>query len=78
MVEVRLPQLGDSVTKAVVTSWLKAEGDRVEKDEPLLEVTTDKVTVEVPSEVSGVVKEIVAKEGHRVQMDDVLCRIEEG
>jgi len=77
MVEVRLPQLGDSVTKAVVTSWLKAEGDRVEKDEPLLEVTTDKVTVEVPSEVSGVLKEIVAKEGDHVHMDDVLCRIEE-
>ncbi|MDI9260866.1 biotin/lipoyl-containing protein [Alicyclobacillus sendaiensis] len=78
MVEVRLPQLGDSVTKAVVTSWLKAEGDRVEKDEPLLEVTTDKVTVEVPSDVSGVLKEIVAKEGDHVRMDDVLCRIEEG
>ncbi|KRW90906.1 biotin attachment protein [Alicyclobacillus tengchongensis] len=77
MLDVRLPQLGDSVTKALVTTWLKSVGDRVERDEPLLEVTTDKVTVEVPSEVSGTLCEIVIEAGQYATMDTILCRIEE-
>lgn len=76
MVEMKLPQLGDSVTKATVTTWLKRVGDIVERDEPLLEVTTDKVTVEVPSDHAGTLREILVSEGEQVSMDAVLCRIE--
>ncbi|WP_067622733.1 biotin/lipoyl-containing protein [Alicyclobacillus acidiphilus] len=73
--EIRLPQLGDTVTKAVVTTWLKQVGDAIERDEPLLEVTTDKVTVEVPSEYAGTLREICVSEGEEVTMDAVLCKI---
>ncbi|WAH35108.1 biotin/lipoyl-containing protein [Alicyclobacillus dauci] len=76
MVDVKLPQLGDSVDKALVTAWLKQVGDQVEKDEPLLEVTTDKVTIEVPSDHTGTLKEILVKAGDNASMDDVICRIE--
>lgn len=77
MVDIILPQLGDSVTKALVTSWLKQPGERVERDEPLLEVTTDKVTVEVPSEYTGTVVELLVNEGDYATRDQVLCRIDE-
>ncbi|MFB5189403.1 biotin/lipoyl-containing protein [Alicyclobacillus fastidiosus] len=77
MVDVKLPQLGDSVDKALVTTWLKQVGDHVEQDEPLLEVTTDKVTIEVPSEYAGTVKEILVPVGQQADMNAVLCRIEE-
>jgi pyruvate/2-oxoglutarate dehydrogenase complex dihydrolipoamide acyltransferase (E2) component len=76
MVDVLLPPLGDSVDKALVTTWLKQVGDKVEKDEPLLEVTTDKVTIEVPSEHTGVLKEIVVPTGEHAAKDAVICRIE--
>ncbi|GEO26286.1 hypothetical protein AAC03nite_20710 [Alicyclobacillus acidoterrestris] len=76
MIDVKLPQLGDSVEKALVTSWLKQVGDHVEQDEPLLEVTTDKVTIEVPSEYTGTLREILVQEGEHVGLETVLCRIE--
>jgi pyruvate dehydrogenase E2 component (dihydrolipoamide acetyltransferase) len=57
-----MPQLGESVTEGTVTRWLKAVGDTVTADEPLLEVSTDKVDTEIPSPVSGVLTEIVAGE----------------
>ena len=59
---VSMPQLGESVTEGTVTRWLKAVGDTVTADEPLLEVSTDKVDTEIPSPVSGVLTEIIAGE----------------
>ena len=59
----RCPRLGESVTEGTVTRWLKQEGDRVEVDEPLLEVSTDKVDTEIPSPAAGVLQRIVAGEG---------------
>jgi pyruvate/2-oxoglutarate dehydrogenase complex dihydrolipoamide acyltransferase (E2) component len=76
MIEVKLPHLGESVEKVLVTSWLKQVGDRIEKDEPLLEVTTDKVTIEVPSEHTGIIREILVEAGQHVSMDDAICRVE--
>ncbi|NUS08534.1 MAG: dihydrolipoamide succinyltransferase, partial [Nonomuraea sp.] len=58
-VSVQMPQLGESVTEGTVTRWLKKEGERVEADEPLLEVSTDKVDTEIPSPSAGVLTKIV-------------------
>ena len=71
-VEVRIPEVGESVTEAIITRWLKAEGDRVEKDEPVAELETDKVDVELPSPASGVLASITAKEGEAVPVGAVI------
>ena len=60
---VSLPALGESVTEGTVTRWLKQVGDRVEVDEPLLEVSTDKVDTEIPSPIAGVIEEILVARG---------------
>ena len=65
-VSVSMPQLGESVTEGTVTRWLKKEGERVEADEPLLEVSTDKVDTEIPSPVSGVLRGITVAEDETV------------
>ncbi|MGH3520200.1 MAG: 2-oxoglutarate dehydrogenase, E2 component, dihydrolipoamide succinyltransferase [Haloechinothrix sp.] len=75
---VTLPELGESVTEGTVTRWLKQEGDRVEVDEPLLEISTDKVDTEVPSPVAGVVARIVAKEDDTVEVGGELAVIDDG
>ena len=62
-IEIRVPTLGESVTEATVAKWLKAEGDAVSVDEPICELETDKVTIEAVATASGVISEIVAKEG---------------
>ena len=77
-VELRIPEVGESVTEAIITRWLKAEGDRVEKDEPVAELETDKVDVELPSPASGVIASITAKEGEAVPIGAVIGTIEEG
>src|SRR6056297_4206873 len=78
-VEVRVPTLGESVTEATVATWVKKPGDRVETDEMLCELETDKVTVEVPSPAAGQLDEIVAPEGETVGVDALLANIvEEG
>lgn len=74
-VEVTLPELGESVTEGTVTQWLKAVGDTVEVDEPLLEVSTDKVDTEVPSPVAGTVLKILAEEDETVEVGGVLVVI---
>ncbi len=74
-VSVTMPQLGESVTEGTVTRWLKAEGDTVEADEPLLEVSTDKVDTEIPSPASGVLTRIVAGEDAVVQVGGELAVI---
>ncbi|MBO3725858.1 2-oxoglutarate dehydrogenase, E2 component, dihydrolipoamide succinyltransferase, partial [Actinomyces bowdenii] len=74
-VEVAMPALGESVTEGTVSSWLKAVGDTVEVDEPLLEVATDKVDTEVPSPAAGVVLEIRVAEDETVEVGTVLAII---
>jgi len=75
---VSLPALGESVTEGTVTRWLKQVGERVEVDEPLLEVSTDKVDTEIPSPISGVVEEILVQEDETVAVGTVLARIGDG
>lgn len=72
---VEMPALGESVTEGTVSRWLKKVGDQVEVDEPLLEVSTDKVDSEVPSPIAGVVTEILVQEDETVDVGTVLCRV---
>src|ERR1700754_4700559 len=72
---VQMPALGESVTEGTVTRWLKQEGDTVEEDEPLLEVSTDKVDTEIPSPASGVLQKIVAQEDDTVEVGGELAVI---
>ncbi|HYR13931.1 MAG TPA: 2-oxoglutarate dehydrogenase, E2 component, dihydrolipoamide succinyltransferase [Mycobacterium sp.] len=74
-ISVQMPALGESVTEGTVTRWLKQEGDRVEQDEPLLEVSTDKVDTEIPSPAAGVLKKIVAAEDDTVEVGGELAVI---
>ncbi len=76
--EIVVPTLGESVTEATVAKWFKAVGDAVTADEPLLELETDKVTLEVPAPATGKLSEIVAADGADVGVGAVLGRIEEG
>ena len=69
---VQMPALGESVTEGTVTRWLKQEGDTVELDEPLLEVSTDKVDTEIPSPAAGVLTKIVAQEDETVEIGGEL------
>ena len=78
MAEVRVPTLGESVTEATIATWFKQPGDAVAVDEMLCELETDKVTVEVPAAVAGVLAEIVAPEGSTVGVDALLAIIAEG
>ncbi|MEV8440420.1 2-oxoglutarate dehydrogenase, E2 component, dihydrolipoamide succinyltransferase [Actinosynnema sp. NPDC051121] len=75
---VQMPALGESVTEGTVTRWLKQEGDRVEVDEPLLEVSTDKVDTEIPSPAAGVLQKIVAQEDETVEVGAELAVIGDG
>ncbi|MEJ6490475.1 2-oxoglutarate dehydrogenase, E2 component, dihydrolipoamide succinyltransferase [Leucobacter sp. USCH14] len=75
---VVLPSLGESITEGTVTRWLKSVGDSVEVDEPLLEVSTDKVDTEVPSPIAGVVQEILVQEDDTVEVGGELARIGSG
>src|SRR5271154_3581149 len=76
--EVIMPQMGESIFEGTITRWLKKPGDAVEKDEPLLEISTDKVDAEIPSPAAGVLTEIKAQEGTTVQINAVLAVIGEG
>src|SRR5688572_5321080 len=73
--EVTLPALGESVTEGTVTRWLKAVRDEVAVDEPLLEVSTDKVDTEIPSPIAGTLLEIKAEEDETVEVGAVLAMI---
>ncbi|MGW2207086.1 biotin/lipoyl-containing protein, partial [Streptomyces sp. NPDC001774] len=77
-VSVTLPALGESVTEGTVTRWLKAEGERVEADEPLLEVSTDKVDTEIPAPASGVLASIKVAEDETVEVGAELAIIDDG
>ena len=77
-IEIRVPTLPESVTDATVLAWHKKEGDRVRRDENLLDLETDKVVLEVPAPADGVLTEIRAKEGQVVEADEVLALLEPG
>ena len=76
--EIRVPALGESVTEATIAKWMKSEGDAVSADEPLVELETDKVSVEVPAPAAGVLASISAKEGDTVEVNALLGAIEAG
>src|SRR4029077_14245687 len=75
-VEVIMPQMGESIFEGTVTKWLKKPGDSVDRDEPLFEISTDKVDAEIPSPAAGVLKEIRVEEGKTVPIQTVVALIE--
>ena len=75
---IKMPQLGESVTEGTVDRWLKNEGDFVKRDEPLVEVITDKVNAEIPSPFEGKLVKITAAQGETVQVGAVIAQIETG
>src|SRR5499427_7600291 len=78
MAEIRVPALGESVTEATIGKWFKKPGDAVAVDEPLVELETDKVTIEVPAPAAGVLADIAAKDGDTVAVGTLLGQIKEG
>ncbi|KJC43000.1 dihydrolipoamide succinyltransferase [Bradyrhizobium sp. LTSP885] len=78
MTEIRVPTLGESVTEATIGRWFKKAGDAVAVDEPLVELETDKVTIEVPAPVAGTLGEIIAKDGETVAVGALLGQINDG
>src|SRR5579863_3325854 len=78
MTEIRVPTLGESVTEATIGKWFKHPGDAVAVDEPVVELETDKVTIEVPAPAAGVLSEIAAKDGETVAVGAVLGQIRDG
>src|SRR5271155_1955438 len=78
MAEIRVPTLGESVTEATIGKWFKQPGDAVAVDEPLVELETDKVTIEVPAPAAGVLSEIAAKDGETVAVGALLGQISQG
>ena len=76
--EVKVPEMGESIIEATVGKWLKQVGEPVSADEPLVELETDKVNVEVVSSQAGVLEEIIKQEGATVTVSDVLATVAEG
>src|ERR1700691_2578081 len=75
-VDVIMPQMGESIFEGTITKWLKKPGDRVERDEPLFEISTDKVDAEIPAPAAGVLQEIKVKEGQTVPIQTVVAVID--
>src|SRR4051794_2159811 len=71
--EVVMPQMGESIAEGTITKWLKNVGDKVERDEPLFEISTDKVDAEIPSPAAGTLTEIKHKEGETVEVNTVVA-----
>src|SRR5579863_1695548 len=78
MIDVVMPQMGESIVEGTLTKWLKKPGEHVERDEPLFEISTDKVDTEIPSPSAGVLAEIVVDEGKTVGINAVVGRIQDG
>jgi pyruvate dehydrogenase E2 component (dihydrolipoamide acetyltransferase) len=76
--EVVMPQMGESIAEGTITRWIKQVGERVERDEPLFEISTDKVDAEIPSPAAGVLTEIKFKEGETVEVNKVVAIIGDG
>ncbi len=77
-VDLKVPSVGESITEVFIGSWLKREGESVEKDEAVVEVETDKATLEVPASVSGVLSQVLKQEGDAAAVGEVIARIEPG
>lgn len=78
MIEIKVPELAESITEGTIAKWIKSPGDTIEKGDDIVELETDKVNVEVPSEASGTLSEILFEEGDTVQVGDVIARLETG
>src|SRR5437868_6281962 len=78
MTDVVMPQMGESIVEGTLTKWLKKTGERVERDEPLFEISTDKVDTEIPSPSAGTLGELLVEEGKTVAINTVVARIDEG
>ena len=76
-VEIKMPQMGESITEGTVIKWFVAPGDRIERDAPLLEISTDKVDTEIPSPASGYIAEVLVEEGETVPVDTLVCILSE-
>jgi len=76
--DVVMPQMGESIFEGTITKWLKQPGDKVQRDEPLFEISTDKVDAEIPSPASGTLEEIKVQAGATVQVNTVVGTIAEG
>src|SRR5207245_5059877 len=75
MTDVKMPQMGESIAEGTVTKWMKNVGDKVQRDEPLFEISTDKVDAEIPSPAAGVLKEIRVQPGATVPIHTVVAVI---
>jgi 2-oxoglutarate dehydrogenase E2 component (dihydrolipoamide succinyltransferase) len=78
MIDVVMPQMGESIVEGTLTKWLKKPGEKVERDEPLFEISTDKVDTEIPSPSAGTLGELLVQEGQTVQVNAVVARIDDG
>ncbi len=78
MIDVEMPQMGESIVEGTLTRWLKKPGERVERDEPLFEISTDKVDTEIPSPAAGVLSEVLVQEGATVAIKTIVARIGDG
>src|SRR5271170_825297 len=78
MIDVVMPQMGESIVEGTLTKWLKKAGDHVERDEPLFEISTDKVDTEIPSPAAGTLAEVMVEEGKTVGINTIVARIDEG
>src|SRR4029077_13250588 len=78
MTDVVMPQMGESIVEGTLTKWLKKQGEHVERDEPLFEISTDKVDTEIPSPSAGTLSEVLVEEGKTVGINTVVARISEG
>src|ERR1019366_7253829 len=78
MTDVVMPQMGESIVEGTLTKWLKKPGERIERDEPLFEISTDKVDTEIPSPAAGTLAEVLVEEGKTVGINTVVARIDEG
>src|SRR5262252_137346 len=78
MIDVVMPQMGESIVEGTLTKWLKKPGEHVERDEPLFEISTDKVDTEIPSPSAGTLAEVLVEEGNTVQINTVVARITDG
>src|SRR5215469_18345700 len=77
MTDVVMPQMGESIVEGTLTKWLKKPGERVERDEPLFEISTDKVDTEIPSPAAGTLSAVLVEEGKTVGINTVVARIDE-
>src|ERR1700736_4663747 len=76
--EIVMPQMGESIVEGTITKWLKKPGDKIQLDDPLFEISTDKVDAEIPAPASGVLQEIKVSEGNTVQVNTVVGVIGDG